>query len=58
MNKINVVYDIDNLRITMQTTEFLRTVVCGSLDSYVEEVRRVALDIKDFSKSFKKEEER
>jgi uncharacterized protein (UPF0335 family) len=55
INKINVVYDIDNLRITMQTTEFLRTVVCGSLDSFVEEVRRIALDIKDFSMNFKEE---
>ena len=49
-HKVNVEYDIDNLKITITTEHYKRETTCLTLDSYLEEIKRMYESIKDYSK--------
>lgn len=53
MNKVNVIYDIDKLKITIKSKRYTRVISCQTLDSYIEEIRRLYVDLKGYSKSIK-----
>ena len=51
MDKIIVNYDLSNLAITIETDKYTRVINCKTLESYLEEIRRLYNDLKEYIES-------
>lgn len=51
--KIIAEYDVKTLSIIVKTENYERKITCTNLESYIEEIRRLYMDLKDYSENVK-----